>query len=221
MGWNNNGGGNSTMIIVVLIACCCMVLSCVPVILYFVYQPFKDWVDNLFKGDGTDANNANNANNTNNAAAQDTSGADAVTTCARDENVAGTIKYDPSLCQNLCLVDNTNAKWFVAKDGRWYNTQRANCTGTVVSADAGKLVCPVSINGKKTNGNMTKKVGTDGLTWCQQSGFPSTVASRLPANAIAGHLYNSTMITNGGGTYGPGASPKGFNNPATIRYLAR
>ena len=47
--YNLNGGGDNTTMILLLIGCCCCMCSiCLPVLLYFIYEPFKNWVKRTF-----------------------------------------------------------------------------------------------------------------------------------------------------------------------------
>lgn len=187
------GNGNSSTMMILLFGGCglCVCSICAVVGLYFFYEPFKTWVNNLFGGsDG----------------------------CVRDDSISGAIKYDAGKCANKCLfVGGNNTKVKLAKDGAWTDAKQDDCPDYVLSPDAGQEVCPTHIGGRATKNTVKTTVGS--TTWCGAATFPSTVISKLPDNAVAGRLYGKVGIDGvSNGVWGPN---KGGYNKTDVWYLAR
>lgn len=180
--------GDSSMMMIVLLGgagCCCLLSIGIPVLLYFVYQPFKDWVNKLF-GNG---------------------GGGGTTGCVSDPNFAP-VNFDPAKCPGHCLFVGGRLKKSVG--GQWVDAGSwKECSAYAISPKAGQRVCPTQVNNKEV------KFTVNAEGYCtavdKSANIDDVYPSLLPKAAIAGKLYSKEQLERqedgGGGEYRGQADP--------------
>lgn len=232
--FGNGGGGKNNTMMYILIACVCCCCCCSAAVagMYFFNDSFKNWVNGLFgkKEESPGTNPDPGSGTTGTTTGMDDDDPVQSAGCVRDENIGGSIKYDPAACAGKCIFDpdqddktqqsyarkamvdsNGNMTWQTVK------LKENACSDWVISSQAGQPACPWRVNGQILTKPRMLPADSQGYQWCTANnvinGKKKIFRSILPNDAKAGERFTQTdKLTNnaffrGGGSYGPPQKP--------------